>query len=221
MLLQIADVLSQRTLTSIQEVSARDDLFVDGKATAGWQARERKHNLQGGGSKLVTGVLRKAEEAILGNELVQSAARPRNVVRTLLSRYDSGMTYGNHVDDALMRGQRTDVSFTLFLTPPEAYAGGELVIDDPGGERRFKLDAGGMVLYPATTLHRVEPVTQGRRVVIVGWLRSYVRDPVRREILFDLDRSVHALRGGDGPAATALDLTLKTRSNLLRLWAED
>ncbi|MDN3516951.1 Fe2+-dependent dioxygenase [Aquisalimonas lutea] len=221
MLLQIADVLSQQTLTSIQEVSARDDLFVDGKATAGWQARERKHNLQGGSSKLVTGVLRKAEEAILGNELVQSAARPRNVVRMLLSRYDSGMTYGNHVDDALMRGERTDVSFTLFLTPPEAYAGGELVIDDPAGERRFKLDAGSMVLYPATTLHRVEPVSEGRRVVVVGWLRSYIRDPAKREILFDLDRSAQALRGSDGQAAAALDLTLKTRSNLLRLWAED
>jgi len=221
MLLQIADVLPEHTLTSIQELSDRDDLFVDGQATAGWKARERKHNLQGGQSKLVSGVLQKAEEAVMDNQLVQAAARPRNMVQILLSRYDSGMTYGNHVDDALMRGQRTDVSFTLFLTPPDAYTGGELVIDEPGGEQRFKLDAGSMVLYPSTTLHRVEPVSEGRRVVIVGWLRSFVRDAVKREILFDLDRSAHALRGSEGQAATALDLTLKTRSNLLRLWAED
>lgn len=224
MLLQIPDVIPPETVQAFRELADRDDLFVDGRQTAGWRARGLKNNLQGGDSQLVKGVLRKAEQAVLGHSVVQAAARPRNVVRTLFSRYDGGMTYGNHVDDALMGGQRTDVSFTLFVSAPESYDGGELVIDDTAGERAIKLAAGGLVLYPSTSLHRVAPVTAGRRVVVVGWLRSYVREPGQRELLFDLDRAAHALRpGGESgvDAETALDLVLKTRSNLLRRWAED
>lgn len=224
MLLQIPDVIAPQTVQAFRELADRDDLFVDGRQTAGWRAKGLKSNLQGGDSQLVRGVLRKAEQAVLGHSVVQAAARPRNVVRTLFSRYDGGMTYGNHVDDALMGGQRTDVSFTLFVSAPETYEGGELVIDDSAGERAIKLDAGSLVLYPSTSLHRVAPVTDGRRVVIVGWLRSYVRDPGARELLFDLDRAAHALRpdsDGGVDAGTALDRVLKARSNLLRRWAED
>lgn len=224
MLLQIPEVIAPQTVQAFRELADRDDLFVDGRQTAGWRAKGLKSNLQGGDSQLVQGVLRKAEQAVLGHPVVQAAARPRNVVRTLFSRYDGGMTYGNHVDDALMGGQRTDVSFTLFVSAPETYEGGELVIDDSAGERATKLDAGSLVLYPSTFLHRIAPVTGGRRVVIVGWLRSYVRDPGARELLFDLDRAAHALRpdsAGGADAGTALDLVLKARSNLLRRWAED
>ncbi|PWG64254.1 Fe2+-dependent dioxygenase [Sediminicurvatus halobius] len=224
MLLQIPGVIPPDTVQAFRELADRDDLFVDGRKTAGWRAKGLKKNLQGGDSQLVKGVLRKAEQAVLGHSVVQAAARPRSVVRMLFSRYDGGMTYGNHVDDALMGGQRTDVSFTLFVSAPESYEGGELVIDDTAGERAIKLDAGGLVIYPSTSLHRVEPVTAGRRVVVVGWLRSYIRDPGQRELLFDLDRAAHALRpDGEGgvDADTALDMVLKARSNLLRRWAED
>jgi PKHD-type hydroxylase len=112
------------------------------------------------------------------------------------------------------------LSFTLFLSPPEDYEGGRLVIDEPAGERAFALEAGGLLLYPSTSLHRVEPVTRGSRQVIVGWIRSLVRSPEAREILFDLDRVIASLRE-DKVDGDALELLLKTRSNLLRQWAED
>jgi PKHD-type hydroxylase len=131
------------------------------------------------------------------------------------------MQYGAHIDDALMNGHRTDLSFTIFLSPLDSYEGGALVIDETDGEKTFRLDAGDMLLYPSTTLHRVNPVKSGQRLAIVGWLQSHVRDRDRREMLFDLDRAIHQLRQNrhedDEPA---LELLLKTRSNLLRRWAE-
>ena len=139
----------------------------------------------------------------------------------MLSRYDSGMHYGAHVDDALMSGQRTDLSFTIFLSGTDEYEGGELVIDEPAAERPYKLDAGNMLLYPSSTLHRVEPVSKGSRLVLVGWIRSYVRCPQQREILFDLERAIAHLRPQQEQQRQALELLLKSRSNLLRQWAED
>jgi PKHD-type hydroxylase len=122
------------------------------------------------------------------------------------------------VDDALMGGLRTDLSFTLFLSEPETYDGGALVIEDSFEARAIKLGAGEMILYPSTSLHRVEPVTRGSRLAVVGWVQSRVRDAGRREILFDLDRSVAELQAGG--ADELLDRLAKTRSNLLRMWAE-
>ncbi len=220
MLLQIAQPLPPALLAECQAMAVQDALFSPGKATAGWHARERKHNLQARGEPAVQGLLARVAEALAAHPLIRSAARPRSVVRLLLSRYDTGMAYGTHVDDALMDGQRTDLSFTLFLSGPQDYAGGRLVIDEPAGERAFAMQAGDMLLYPSTSLHRVEPVTQGRRLVIVGWIRSQVRSAEAREILFDLDRVIAALRS-NGDAGESLELLLKTRSNLLRLWAED
>ncbi len=227
MMLEIPDLLDATTLSAIREIASRDDLFVDGTGTAGWHARERKRNLQAKPSGLVTGVLKKVEQLLLQHDLVQVAARPRNLVRIMLSRYDAGMSYGTHVDDAFIDGQRTDLSFTLFITPPDSYTGGELILDEAAGERHIKLNAGHLFLYPSSSLHRVAPVIQGTRLVIVGWLRSLVRDPQQREMLFDLDRAIFNLREDSGidrrdsQAEETLALLLKTRSNLLRLWAED
>ena len=154
------------------------------------------------------------------HEVFVAAARPKRLVRLLISRYEPGMTYGTHVDDAMIDGVRTDLSFTLFLSDPASYEGGELVVEDSYGERAIKLSPGELILYPSTTLHRVEPVTAGLRLAAVGWLRSYVRDAERREILFDLEtalRQVHAERG----KTPVFDLLVKTRTNLLRRWAED
>ncbi|MDP1932282.1 MAG: Fe2+-dependent dioxygenase [Gammaproteobacteria bacterium] len=220
MLLQIANVLSPDLLKECRVAGYDDSLFTDGRTSAGWHARERKYNLQARAGKHVHALLQKVETALLGHELVAAAARPKTIVRLQFSRYDQGMNYGTHVDDALMDGQRTDLSFTVFLTPPMDYEGGSLVIDEPAGERAFRLDAGAMLLYPSTTLHRVEPVTHGQRLVIVGWIRSYLRSAEAREILFDLERTIALLRQKNDQNTGELELLLKTRSNLLRLWAD-
>lgn len=225
MLLQIANALPPALLKDCQLLGTEDGLFADGRSTAGWHARERKHNLQARGESRVATILQQVELALLRHELIVAAARPKRIVRLLLSRYDEGMHYGTHVDDALMDGQRTDLSFTVFLSPPDAYEGGSLVIDEPGAERVFRLGAGEMLLYPSSTLHRVEPVTRGTRLVLVGWIRSYLRSGESREILFDLERAIALLRGKPetlkSECAAELELLLKTRSNLLRMWAED
>jgi len=130
------------------------------------------------------------------------------------------MEYGLHVDDAIMDGQRTDLSFTLFLSASDAYAGGGLVIEDALEARTIRLEAGEMVLYPSNTLHRVEPVTEGERLAVVGWVTSWVRDPQRREILFDLEMTASEMFAREGKTPT-IDRLNKARTNLLRMWADD
>src|SRR5262249_55980935 len=128
--------------------------------------------------------------------------------------------YGVHVDDALIGGIRTDISFTLFLSAPESYEGGELIIDTSAGEEAFKLGAGSILTYPATTLHRVAPVTRGERLVAAGWVRSFIRDPARRELLFDLETARRRLFDAQGKTWEG-DLLAKCAANLTRLWCED
>jgi PKHD-type hydroxylase len=192
--------------------------FEDGRRTAGALAREVKLNAQAAASPERDALLRKVEDALGRNATVQSAARPRTFARLAVSRYEGGQTYGMHVDDAIMAGRRTDLSFTLFLSDPDSYRGGALVVADRIEERGFKLPAGEAILYPSDTLHRVEPVTEGVRLAIVGWIESWVRDPAQREILFDLDAAIaeEARRGGDREQALRLQ---RSRSNLLRMWA--
>jgi PKHD-type hydroxylase len=220
MMLRIAGLLDAAALVALQGALADPGLFVDGRASAGWHARAVKRNLQARRSGPVAGALRTIERALLASELFVAAARPKALLRLTISRYEPGMSYGSHVDDALMGGVRTDLSFTLFLADLASYAGGALVIADPFGEREVRLPAGELFLYPSTTLHRVAPVTAGVRLAAVGWVRSFVRDPARREILFDLETALRAVheQGGKSPL---FDSLAKTRSNLLRMWAED
>ena len=159
-------------------------------------------------------------ERILGNELFCLAARPKALSPLLLSRYEPGMAYGSHVDDALMGGMRSDVSFTLFLSDAASYDGGELIIESAGGEEAFRLDAGSLIAYPATSLHRVGAVTRGARLAAVGWARSFVRDPAQRELLFYLDTARRQLFTREGKS-TEFDLISKSFANLLRMWADD
>jgi PKHD-type hydroxylase len=136
----------------------------------------------------------------------------------LMSRYDAGDTYGWHVDNAMMGGTRTDVSFTLFRNDPQGYDGGSLMIRNTLETRRIKLKAGDLILLPSTTLHQVEPVTRDQRPVIVGWVQSLINRPDQHEILFDLD---HAIDSIASPEPTeAQNLLSKTRSNLLRQWVD-
>lgn len=189
----------------------------DGAATAGAMARAVKRNAQAAPGPAREAVLRKVEAALLAHPGFVSAARPKGFARLMVSRYEGGQTYGTHVDEAFIGGARTDLSFTLFLSDPDRYRGGELVIEDRIEDRAFRLPAGELVLYPSDTLHRVEPVTEGVRLAVVGWVTSRVRDPARREVLFDLDAALAA--AAEGEAAQALRLA-KIRANLTRMWAD-
>src|SRR6185295_2741347 len=159
-------------------------------------------------------------ERIMGNDVFQMAVRPKALTPLLFSRYEPGMNYGSHVDDALMDGMRSDVSFTLFLSEPASYDGGELVIESTSGEDAVKLEAGSLVAYPSTALHHVAEVTRGVRLAAVGWARSYIRDGARRELLFDLDTARRQMFARDGKSAD-YDLVSKSLANLLRMWVED
>ena len=148
------------------------------------------------------------------------AVRPKVLTPLMISRYKPGKQYGTHVDDALMRGLRTDISFTLFLSEPETYEGGALVVESAAGEQEFRLAAGAMIVYPSTALHRVESVKKGERLAAVGWARSFIRSSEQREILFDLEnvrRNIFDLHG----KTPAFDQVSKCSANLLRMWADD
>jgi PKHD-type hydroxylase len=216
----IGNVLSAEE-TEIAAATLARAQFVDGRATAGFAARAVKNNRQAEGSDRSLETIRKLiAERILGNEVFRLTVRPKALSPLLFSRYEKGMHYGSHVDDALMGGMRTDVAFTLFLSDPKRYGGGELTIESASGEEAFKLDAGSLVAYPATSLHHVADVTRGARLAAVGWARSFVRDQARRELLFDLDTARRQMFARDGKSAE-YDLISKSLANLLRMWVED
>jgi PKHD-type hydroxylase len=215
----IGHVLSAEEIAIVRAALARAT-FVDGRATAGFAARLVKNNRQAANDRKLDTIRRLVAERILGNEVFRLAVRPKALTPILLSRYETGMNYGSHVDDALMDGMRSDVSFTLFLSDPASYDGGELVIESSSGEDAVKLEAGSLVAYPSTTLHRVAPVTHGERLAAVGWARSFVRDAARRELLFDLDTARRAMFTEHGKTAQ-YDLVSKSLANLLRMWVED
>jgi PKHD-type hydroxylase len=221
MRLAIGKVLQPAQLDEIRRLLDRA-AFEDGRRTAGAAARQVKNNLQLAPAseeyRRASEIVRAALEA---NEAFQAAALPRAMSAPLFARYEAGMGYGAHVDNALMRGPdlRTDLAFTLFLAEPGDYEGGELVLQEAEGENSIKLEAGDLFLYPATTVHRVEAVRSGRREVCVGWVQSLVRDPRVREMVFDLARA-KLLTGEDSSRREAHELLAKTLSNLLRMHIE-
>ena len=218
MLLAVENLLSDQEVAALRE-AAQTLTFGDGRATAGRFAAVVKANDQALPCPELDAILGKVESALASSALFRSAARPKALSKLILSRYRVGQTYGLHVDDALMQGLRTDLSFTLFLAEPDSYDGGALVIEDTFEARAIKLNAGELILYPATTLHRVEPVTRGQRLAVVGWVQSMVRDGAQREILFDLDQAVDACFVTEGKTAQ-FDRLAKTRANLLRMWVD-
>ena len=168
----IGNILSADQVASVLD-ALKTARFVKGRETAGFAARTVKDNRQASAGDRKLETLRKLfATRILENEVFRIAVRPKALTPLLFSRYDNEMQYGTHVDDALMQGMRTDVSFTLFLAGPEEYAGGELVIESPAGEEAIKLPAGSLVAYSSTHLHRVSAVTQGTRLVAAGWAVS-------------------------------------------------
>jgi PKHD-type hydroxylase len=218
MFLALQQVLNAGEVAALRAAAAELD-FGDGRATAGRFVRDIKANDQARPSPDLEAVQAKVSAALAAHPVFASAARPKAMTKLIVSRYREGQTYGMHVDDALMHGVRTDLSFTLFLSDPDSYEGGALIVADTAEERAFKLSAGDAILYPSTTLHRVEPVRSGTRLCVVGWVQSWIKSAEQREILFDLDRSIASLFDAGGKSEV-FDTLCKTRSNLLRMWAD-
>lgn len=196
--------------------------FVDGAATAGVFARTVKRNEQVEAGPETQKLQEQVMGALVRNAAFEMAARPKQMKPVLFSRYEPGMEYGPHVDNAVMSGRplvRSDVSLTLFLSEPDAYDGGELAIETHTGGQEIKLPAGWIVAYPSSSLHRVTPVTRGQRVAAVTWVQSMVRDPQHREILFDLETTRRSLFEAHGKTRE-FDLVSKSFANLMRMWAE-
>ncbi len=226
MLLHIPEVLSGEALARVQRLLAGAE-WIDGRATAGHQSATVKDNLQlaenSAAAREAGGVVLAALEF---NPHFIAGVLPARVFPPLFNRYDPGMTFGAHVDNAIRQVTgtahriRTDVSCTLFLADPDSYDGGELVVEDTYGEQRVKLAAGDMVVYPATSLHRVMPVTRGARLASFFWVQSMVRDDGERSLLFDLDMTINRLRE-DLPAPHRAPVQLTAvYHNLLRRWAD-
>jgi PKHD-type hydroxylase len=220
MIFTISDLLPPEELKEIRTILETAE-FVDGKLTAGWHAKLVKHNQQlktGSATQLKA----KIETALINNALFQTAIRPKIVHSLLFSRYQTGMSYDRHVDNALMGNTtiwRSDVSFTLFLNSPDDYQGGELILEGMQDDRPYKLEANSAIIYPSTTLHRVAPVRTGTRLVAVGWVQSIIRDASDRELLFDLETARRSIFSKTGKTPE-FDLISKSIANLLRKWAD-
>lgn len=222
MLLQIENLLSADIVTHMNRVMDQA-VWVDGRVTAGYQSERVKRNLQLSEDSPEAHQLGETVLAALSQHpLFISAALPCRIFPPLFNCYEAGMNFGAHVDNALRGSKnpiRTDLSATLFLSKPEDYDGGELLIDDTYGCHSVKLPAGHMVLYPATSLHRVAPVTRGARRSCFFWVQSFVRHDSQRALLFDLDVAIQRLTRQLRETPELLQLT-SCYHNLVRMWAE-
>lgn len=226
MLIEIPEVLNADELAELRRLLAEAP-WADGRITAGSQSAQVKNNWQ---LPEQCPQSQAARELLLNalnrNALFLSAALPKRIFPPLFNRYAGERnTFGNHIDNALrhcgITGQRvrTDLSATLFLADPDSYDGGELVIEDTYGQHAVKLAAGDMVLYPGSSLHRVQPVTRGARLASFFWLESMVRETERRRLLFEMDMAILELRATQGDNAASVKLT-GCYHNLLRMWAD-
>jgi PKHD-type hydroxylase len=225
MLLHITGVLTQEEAAAARAWLEAAD-WVDGRVTAGYQSARSKDNLQLSEDHPLAHELRdKIVVALEKNPLFMGAALPLRVFPPLFNRYEGGHSFGTHVDNAIRQVAgtshriRTDLSATLFLTPPEAYDGGELIVEDTYGTQSVKLPEGDMVLYPGTSLHHVRPVTRGARISSFFWIQSMIRDDGQRTLLFDLDMAIQRIVGEAPDHPAAVQLT-GVYHNLIRMWAE-
>ncbi|HVZ30596.1 MAG TPA: Fe2+-dependent dioxygenase [Asticcacaulis sp.] len=225
MMLHIPNVLSREEITEIRDVLAKAQ-WTDGRHTTGAQAAQRKWNYQLPVlAPEAQPLADKVRAALERHPLFQSAALPKTILTPRFNAYENGGHFGDHVDGAIhpdpvtQEKVRTDISATIFLSEPEDYDGGELIVEDTYGAHEVKLAAGDAILYPATSVHRVEPVTRGMRLAAFLWTQSLVRDGQRRQMLFDLDMTIVKLRGRIGDSDEVIALTSHYH-NLIRQWAE-
>jgi PKHD-type hydroxylase len=203
-----------------QELISEREAWKPGARTAGWHARRVKHNRQlDCACALHRRLAPLVRRAVMQHPLVLSAALPLRLHSLVFSRCEPGDGYGLHLDNAFMGAGRSDLSFTLFLSDPDAYEGGELVLDTPSGEHCVRLPAGHAYVYPSTLLHQVLPVRRGERIAAVGWIQSRVRHADQRELLFELDTARRALFQQEG-RGEIFDLINRAYTNLLRRWGE-
>lgn len=225
MLIQIPDVLTSDQVAECRKLLEATE-WVDGSVTAGHQSARAKDNMQlpedhPAAARMGDLILAALEQ----NPLFVSSALPAKVFPPLFNRYSGGQNFGTHVDNAIRQVAgtehrvRTDLSATLFFSGPDEYEGGELVIEDNYGVQRVKLPAGHMIVYPASSLHHVTPVTQGTRLASFFWIQSMVRDDGQRTLLFDLDMSIQRL-GQDAPDHPSVVQLTGVYHNLLRRWAD-
>ena len=223
MLLQIPAVLNTAQLEKVEQVLQQAE-FVDGRLSAGKAARRVKDNQEmKQDPKRMELLIRILVSSLSHNQIFNSAVLPQRMADPIFARYLPGMSYGDHVDDPIMGRQgprfRSDVSMTVFLRDPDSYDGGELVIRTSFGSKSVKLPAGDAVIYPSSSLHHVASVTRGERLVALGWVQSHVRDPARRELLYELNRArEHLLQQAPEDAATRL--VDKSFANLVRMWSD-
>ncbi len=220
MLLQIPDVLNAEDL-AVLDTAIADGKFIDAKTAASGPAGELKNNelLERGTDS--DAVDKAFVQALMRHDIIRSACLPARVMRPTIRRYETGMDYGWHTDNPLMaegRPVRTDIAVTVFLSDPDSYEGGGLVVNTGGGQAQFRLPRGHAIMYPASTMHCVEPVTKGTRHAAVSWIQSMVADPARRELLRDIDRASRIIRD-KAPASDEARLLMKSHANLLRMWA--
>lgn len=226
MILRIPQALPAETLARCRALIEGAD-WEDGNITAGTQSRQMKNNRQlPENNKAATEARQLIMDSLARNGLFFSGALPKKTFPPLFNRYDGDSNaFGNHVDNAVRTSTttgawvRTDISITLFLSEPEEYDGGELVIEDTFGTQRIKLPAGDAILYPASSIHRVEPVTRGCRLASFFWVESMIRNDEQRRLLFDMDLSILALREAQGDNEAVVRLT-GCYHNLIRMWAD-
>lgn len=223
MLVTIPDVLNKEDLSAISDLMAGAN-FHEGSASAGSEAKRVKNNHEMFISEVET---QRLNNLVMGklikNPSYIATAFAAKIAAPYYAKYSKGMSYGNHVDDPVMgpanQRYRSDISITIFLNEPDAYDGGELVINTAFGEQKIKLKAGDAVLYPSSSTHRVAEVSRGERLVAVTWLQSTVRDPAKREILYNLSQAREALMK-TLPESTELELLSNSYVNLLRMWSD-
>lgn len=227
MLLHLKHILSSEEVQAARALMSEEAPWVDGRSSAGGQAVTQKQNLQiaqdsEAAQQLRTTVL----AAVQRDPLFFSATLPKKIFNPMFNRYGGNANhYGAHVDGAVLRSHatqqwvRSDISCTLFVSDPDDYEGGELVVNDTFGQRRVKLPAGDMVIYPGTSVHGVEPVTRGQRLASFFWIESMVRSDAQRRLLFDLDMNLLKLRESQGETVETIALT-GCYHNLLRMWAD-
>jgi len=224
MLLEIKSLINEAQIQKIQEILSGTN-FVDGRTTAGRVAAKVKHNLESSLAPDQQQLLNRILMASLGNnQQFKSFALPNRMADFIFSRYEKGMSYGDHIDDPMMGGGvgghfRTDISMTVFLNDPNSYKGGELVVRTLMGDKKVKLAAGDAVVYPSSSVHHVAEITSGVRQVAITWMQSFVRDAAKRELLFELDLAREKMLR-DNPQTDEAKYVDRSYVNLLRMWTD-